>query len=107
MVFICCTFFNCSVTKNLDSSDKQIILLDDISGWDCSNGKLDDLAADVKKFEGRVIITCHTDDRGSSESNRELSAKISFSIMECLISNYGISKYKISSIGKGEDFPLC
>lgn len=54
------------------------------------------------KFE----IGCHTDFRGSIESNKQLSEFRAIHIYEFLVMEFGIDSEKLSYKGYGETFPL-
>src|SRR6185503_12121812 len=65
--------------------------------------------AEFKKFltdhaNVNVEVEGHTDSRGSDEYNRDLSDRRAASVKKWLVDN-GISKDRLTSVGKGEDHP--
>ncbi len=72
-----------------------------------AKNKLDDVAKAVKD-QGFKSITVegHTDSRGSSNKNRELSVRRAESVRTYLVSR-GIKSSKIKAVGIGEDRPIA
>lgn len=67
---------------------------------------LDELVTIMKKYPAMYVeVSAHTDVRGSSEYNLELSNKRALSTMEYLVSR-GIERRRLRSIGYGEMQPL-
>lgn len=105
-IFIFCLCFICLSICPKNKNDKSVIFLDEIIGWNCENNKLDKVYNIIKMFEGKTVyILCHTDNRGSSEHNKELSKNISESIVKCLKNNYPKIVKKYIAIGCGESQP--
>jgi len=73
---------------------------------DKSKPKLDNAVEVLKKFESvRLEISGHTDDRGSDESNMELSQRRADSVKQYFI-EHGIGADRIETRGAGETQPI-
>jgi OOP family OmpA-OmpF porin len=73
---------------------------------DKSKPKLDNAVEVLKKYEGvRLEISGHTDDRGSEESNQELSQRRADSVKQYFI-DHGIGADRIETRGAGEGEPI-
>ena len=92
------------VTQNKQKEVMQIIYFDfDDSGIsDVSRNTLIDFLDKNKKELSRYIILGHTDTKGTSDYNINLSLKRAQAVKEILI-NQGISDNSISLLGKGEN----
>lgn len=55
--------------------------------------------------ETNILIVGHTDSSGSDEYNMTLSKKRADKVKEYLVSKYGISSQRLTSVGKGETEP--
>jgi OmpA-OmpF porin, OOP family len=70
-------------------------------------GTLDRLAMALRdKATRKVLIEGHTDNIGSNESNQGLSERRAQSVQSGL-SERGVTREQISSVGKGENFPVA
>jgi len=68
---------------------------------------LDELSNALKENPSvKVNITGHTDDDGDEKANQKLSEKRAEAVANYFISNYGISKSRFETNGKGEYEPL-
>lgn len=68
---------------------------------------LDELGTALKENPSfRVTITGHTDNDGSDNENLKLSKKRAESVADFFVSNYGISKSRFETNGKGESEPI-
>ena len=73
---------------------------------DKSKPKLDDAIEVLKKFEGvRLEISGHTDDRGSDDSNLDLSQRRADSVKQYFV-EHGIGADRITTRGAGETEPI-
>lgn len=65
------------------------------------------LAEALKQRSGRtVVVEGHTDSQGSNDYNLALSQRRADAVKNYLI-NYGVDASRITSIGKGEEFPVA
>jgi outer membrane protein OmpA-like peptidoglycan-associated protein len=71
-----------------------------------SNAPLRELAKTLLAHpEVRIEVRGHTDDEGSSESNRDLSQRRAVAVRQALIA-MGVAAERIVSVGYGEDYPI-
>jgi outer membrane protein OmpA-like peptidoglycan-associated protein len=72
-----------------------------------ANSTLDRLATALREDSGRkVIIEGHTDNVGSDASNQGLSERRAQAVQTAL-SERGVARSQLSSLGKGENFPVA
>ncbi len=70
-------------------------------------GKLDLIVDYMKKHPAkRIIVSGHTDDRGSAAYNKKLSLKRAEAVKACLVSK-GIAADRIETAGYGEEQPVA
>ncbi len=67
-----------------------------------------DMIADMMKScpETKLILSGHTDSKGSQKDNLVLSIRRAFNVKYYLVNQHEISQYRISSSGLGEEAPL-
>ncbi len=54
----------------------------------------------------KAVIEGHSDDRGAADYNQKLSEKRAASVVEVLVSQFGIARSRLTSVGYGESQPL-
>ncbi len=84
-------------------------ILYDLNSWQLKNKskeELDKLIGILKNNEAlRIELSSHTDSRGGTPHNNELSSKRARAAFEYIV-NHGIDPNRIEAIGKGEDQPV-
>jgi outer membrane protein OmpA-like peptidoglycan-associated protein len=91
---------------SIEISDKIFFDLNRARIKSASNGILDAVAEVLKtNADLSVRIEGHTDDSGSSESNRELSQKRAEAVRDYLVAK-GVDAARLEAVGYGEDKPL-
>jgi outer membrane protein OmpA-like peptidoglycan-associated protein len=69
-------------------------------------GFLQDLAAVIGKTKWKVRIEVHTDLRGSSKTNQEISEKRAKNIADELLKTKSVERNQVESLGLGETVPV-
>lgn len=62
--------------------------------------------SDPRLKDFRIMINGHTDSDGSERYNAILSMKRALSVKKYLVFNFGISSWKLTAFGYGENMPL-
>lgn len=70
--------------------------------------QLDKIAEQMKSCsETKLVLSGHTDDKGTERDNLVLSIKRAFNVKYYLVHTHNISQYRITSDGLGEEKPLA
>ncbi|MCI4670147.1 MAG: OmpA family protein [Bacteroidia bacterium] len=70
--------------------------------------ELDKIAEKMKSCSNtKLVLSGHTDDKGSEKDNLVLSIKRAFNVKYYLVNKHNISQYRITSDGLGENKPLA
>ncbi|MCP5053470.1 MAG: OmpA family protein, partial [bacterium] len=86
-------------------------ILFDFDKWDIKPGAEETLkkVSEVIRTSGstRVVISGHTDSKGSENYNQDLSGKRAESVKNWLIKNTGVDEKSLETIGWGESKPVA
>jgi OmpA-OmpF porin, OOP family len=93
---------NVSITLNVQFENNS----DRVS--DTYRNEISKVANFMRQYpDTKVVIEGHTDNRGAASYNQQLSQRRAKAVMNYLIETFSVEASRVSSIGKGEEFPIA